>query len=105
MRKRLAIAAMLMCSGTFVAMATAAPNDFVVVSPTNAPGLQEGQMFERGARISIPEGASVTLTDRTSGNIRSVTCIGKYEGPIENCPKASARNTTVIPGAHRNKQD
>jgi hypothetical protein len=85
-----------------VPTADAAPNDFEIQAVKNTTIFTEGQAFSKGAEISIPDGASITLIDRTGPIVRSRTCVGRYDGPIEICTKATISNgTKAVPGGTR----
>jgi hypothetical protein len=82
--------------------ADASPNDFEIQAVKNTTIFAEGQLFSKGAEISIPDGASITLIDRTGPIVRSRTCVGTYDGPIDVCTKAAiSSGTKAVPGGTR----
>jgi hypothetical protein len=83
-------------------MVDASPNDFEIQSVKNTTSFAEGQVFSKGAAISIPDGASITLIDRTGPIVRSRTCVGRYDGPIDICTKAAiGSGPKAVPGGTR----
>lgn len=74
--------------------------DFEIQTVRNAK-FEEGQTFTKGDRLVLPNGASITLSDRTGPIVRSRTCIGPYDGAIDLCTKAMIGRNKAVSGAAR----
>lgn len=86
--------------GLLATVARAAPNDFEVQASAGA-GPKIGEKFEKGARLVLPAGATVTLLDRTGTAVRTRQCGGVYDGPVEQCTAPKSGTGPAVGGATR----
>lgn len=86
--------------GLHTTLAQAAPNDFEVQASAGA-GPKIGDKFEKGARLVLPAGATVTLLDRTGTAVRTRQCGGAYDGPVELCTPPKGGAGPAVGGATR----
>jgi hypothetical protein len=96
MRKLLG--AMLVLLG--VASATAAPNDFEVMS-SNVAAHPPGQKLAKGSKLTVPVGGKVILIDRTGGSISTKECTGTFDGPVEKCSAQGPATSPMTGGGTR----
>jgi len=85
---RLAVALCLVIA--WRAIAHAAPADFEVQA-SNVTAHPIGQKLNSGAKLVLPKGGTVTLIDRTGATLKTRGCVGKYDGPVENCTSNSSK--------------
>ena len=93
-------ACVTLAMGLCATLAQAAPNDFEVQASAGG-GPKIGDKFEKGARLSLPAGASVTLLDRTGTAVRTRQCGGAYDGPVELCTPPKGGAGPAVGGATR----
>ena len=81
MKILIAIALMLAA----MAAEAVAANEFEVQS-SSVPAFKAGDKISTGTKLTLPEGAKITIIDRTGAAAVMRECQGKYDGPIEKCP-------------------